>query len=342
MKKYVWGFLFIMGLVNQVFAAPRYEADVRVDITAKTVTEAKQKAMSKAVRDGIGEIVLRISTNKSVQEINKLTDNQLEHFITGIMVLMEKTSDVRYIADLRVSVDEDILKAYLQENDLPLVYAEERNILVIPVMEDKDGNLDLWSDENIWKKTFLEYGNIHKGRMSIAVIDKNLGNISMVKVNRLYELTDAESKELASFNHVDGIYVLKYSQKDRKIYIKSYPEQETQEVLVEDESSKSSIDKVLAYFKDSGKAMQVSMKDEKESIFEKIEVIYNYSKLSEWMSLRKVLENNAQVQDIKIISMVNGKVHFNFVYSGVIEKLQGSLAMNGYKMQREGEHYAIY
>ena len=342
MKKYLLCLLFVIGFINQALAEPRFDADVRVDITAKTVTEAKQKAMSKAVRDGINEVVLRISTNKGVQEINKLTDNQLEHFITGIMVLMEKTSDVRYIADLRISVDGELLKAYLKENDLPLVYAEERNVLAIPVMEDKDGNLDLWSDENIWKKAFADYGNIHKGRMSVTVIDKNLGNISMVKVNRLYELTDSEFNELANFNHVDGVYILKYSYKDGKIYIKNYPEQESQEVLVKDEPMKELVEKALTYFKDREGPVKQAADDERESVFETIEVVYNYSKLAEWMSLKQVLENNAQVQDIKIISMVNGKVHFNFVYSGVIEKLQGTLAMNGYNMQREGKYYVIY
>lgn len=342
MKKYFFSFLFFVSFIGEVIAEPKFEADVRVDVTSKTVTEAKQKAMSKAVRDGINEVVLRISTNKSVQEINKLTDNQLEHFITGIMVLMEKTSDVRYIADLRVGVDGDILKAYLKENDLPLVYAEEKNVLAVPFMEDEDGNLDLWGDENAWKKTFSEYGNLHKGRLNISVIDKNLGNISMVKVSRLFELTDSESNELASFNHVDSIYVLKYSQKDGKIYIKNYPERENQEVLVKDETLKDMVEKVLPYFKDDGSSEQRVADDEQESVFEKIEVVYSYAKLSEWMSLKQVLENNVQVQDIKIISMVNGKVHFNFVYSGVIEKLQGTLSMNGYKMQKEGEHYVIY
>jgi len=342
LKKCFLCLLFMLALINEAIAAPNFEADVRVDVTEKTVTEAKQKAVSKAVRDGISEIVLRISTNKSVEEINKLTDNQLEHFITGIMVLMEKSSDVRYIADLRVSVDGDILKAYLKENDLPLVYAEDKNIMAIPFMEDKDGKLDLWGDENIWKQAFAEYGNVHKGRLNIRVIDKNLGNISMVKVNRLFELTDSEFNELANFNHADGIYALKYSQKDGKIYIKSYPSKESQEALANGESLKASVETALTYFKDEGKVSKNSEGDEKESVFEKIEVVYHYSKLSEWLSLKQALENNAQVQDIKIISMVNGKVHFNFVYSGVVEKLQGTLAMNGYKMQKEGEYYVIY
>lgn len=45
--------------------------------------------MAKAVRDGLNEVVLSISTAQSADEINKLNDNQLQHFVSGIMVLME-------------------------------------------------------------------------------------------------------------------------------------------------------------------------------------------------------------------------------------------------------------
>lgn len=341
MKKYFICFFLVVGVIFSAFAEPRFEADVHVDVTAKSVTDAKQMAMSKAVRDGLAEVVLRISTNKSVQEIDKLTDNQLAHFITGVMVLMEKTSDVRYIADLRIGVDEYILKSYLSENDLPLVYAEEKEALVIPLMEDEEGNVDLWSDENVWKKAFSDRGEMHKGRLNIATIDKNLGNISMIKVNRLGELTNSEFKNLADFNHADSIYVLTYSQKDNKIYIKNYPSQSVQEVLIENKPMTFLVDKVMEFFKDDESSVQQNTEVAQVSDFEKIEVVYNYSKLSEWMSLKQVLDNNAQVKDIQIVSMVNGKVHFNFGYNGIVEKLQGYLVMSGYKMQKEGEYYVI-
>ena len=341
MKKYFICFFLVVGVVFSAFAEPRFETDVHVDVTAKSVTDAKQRAMSKAVRDGLAEVILRISTDKSVQEINKLTDNQLAHFITGVMVLMEKTSDVRYIADLRIGVDEYILKSYLSENDLPLVYAEEKEALVIPLMEDEAGNVDLWSDENVWKKAFLDRGKMHKGRLNIATIDKNLGNISMIKVNRLGELTNSEFKDLADFNHADSIYVLTYSQKDNKIYIKNYPSQSVQEVLIENKPMTFLVDKVMEFFKDDESSVQQNTEVAQVSDFEKIEVVYNYSKLSEWMSLKQVLDNNAQVKDIQIVSMVNGKVHFNFGYNGIVEKLQGYLVMSGYKMQKEGEYYVI-
>ena len=340
LKKVFLSFLLISELVFQAEAAPRYEADVSVDVTAKTVTEAKQKAISKAMRDGLNEVILGISTEDSVKEVNKLNDNQLQHFITGVMVLKEKTSDVRYIADLRISVDEKILKAYMAENNLPIALSETQEVIIIPVLEKEDGTLDVWGDENFWRQVFVEHHYLRRGNLEINTIDKNLGNIAMIKTARVYDMADEECKELADFNRADIIYVVKYSLKDKKVYVKGYPDKSVQEIAIESQKPEELVDKVLSLFKSVKKNISSQQADYNMAPTQ-IDVIYSYPRLANWMSLKQILDNNTQVQDIKIVSMTNNKVHFNFLYSGVIEKLQGSLEVNGYRMVREGEYYVI-
>lgn len=339
MRVFLLVFTMMLGICNASQAAPKYEADVSVDVTAKTVSEAKQKAMSKALRSALSEIVLSISTDESVKEINKLNDNQLEHFITGVMVLMEKTSDVRYIADLRISFDEDILKAYMVENNMPIIIGEEQDILLIPLLEDEKENLDVWGDENIWRQALLSHKNMQKGNLNFAVIEKNLGNIAMIKVNNIYNMAEGQYQELKNFNRVDGIYVLKYSLKDKKVYIKSFPSKEEQSIDIVAKEPTDVIDSVIQTFKDTKKKTYTEA-DHLPTI-QQIEVIYSYPNLSAWAELKKILNDNPQVQNINIVSMSSGKVHFNFKYSGVVEKLQANLAANGYVLKQEGEHYVI-
>jgi len=342
--KYLLSWLFVVCFMIcfsfSVKALPRFEADISVDVTAKTVTEAKNKAVSQAIREGIGEIVSGISTESSVEEINKLNDNQLEHFITGVMVLMEKTSDVRYIADLRIGVDENLLKAYMAENNMPIVLAEDREIVVIPVLEKGDGNLILWEDDNVWRQAFLGKKSLRKGNIELKLIEKNLGNIAMIKTNRVYDLVDGEYQELAKFNQADAMYVLKYSLKDGKLYAKAYPSKDEKVLDIGDATPEIMVDKVFSLIKAEKKV--ASTEEAGLSQPKQIDVVYSYTRLSEWMSLKQLLEDNTQVQDIKIISMANSKVHFSFLFSGVIERLQGSLATKGYKMKEEGEYYVIY
>lgn len=339
MKNFLLAFVVILCISTNGYAAPKYEADVSVDVTAQTVSDAKQKAISKAMRDALSEIVLSISTAKSVKELNQLNDNQLEHFVTGVMVLMEKTSDVRYIADLRVSFDEKILKAYMAENNMPIIIGEEQDILIIPLLEDEKGNLDIWGDENIWREALISHKNKQKGNLTLIVAEKNLGNIAMIKANNIYDMPDGQYQELKNFNRVDGIYVLKYSLKDKKIYIKSFPTHEEQSLDIIDETPINSIDAVFKTFKDVKK--DTNTEEDILPTVQQIEVVYSYPKLSAWAELKHLLNDNPQVQDINIVSMSNGKVHFNFKYSGIIEKLQANLSTHGYTLKPEGEYYVI-
>ncbi|MBO5441597.1 MAG: DUF2066 domain-containing protein [Alphaproteobacteria bacterium] len=335
-------FSVVLGLLfcSLSNAAPVYEADVSVDVTAKSVVEAKKTAMAQAQRDGLNEVLLSISTDESVNKINELTDKQLEHFISGVTVLMEKSSDVRYIADLRISVNEDILKAYMEENDMPLVIGEQQDVLVIPLLEKEDGTLDLWSDENIWRQAWLEKKNRKKGNLNLVTIDKNLGNIAAVKPNRVFDMAEGEYDELADFNKVFGVYVLKYSPKEGKVYLKDFPKKGTETIDVNGLTPLKAIEKVIPYFKDVKK--DVVVKQDFDVYEEQLEVIYTYNKLTEWTSLKHILENHPQVRDVTVVSMANGKVHFNFKFSGIKEKLQANLEVQGYQLRKSGDYYAIY
>lgn len=339
-------FFFIMTLFfilsGNVAAKPLFEADVNVDITAENVVEAKKQAMAKARRDALNDVLLSVSTAQSVEELAKLNDNQIQHFISGVMVLMEKSSNVRYIADLRVTINEDVLKAYMAENNLPMVVGEEQTVLVVPLLEQNDGALDLWSDANFWRQAFIDRKDIRKGNLILHDIDKNLGNITAVEANRIYDMTEAEFADLSGFNNVEEVYVLKYSLKDGKVYVKSFPTREVNEVVIGEATPQDMIEAVLPFFKDVKKAAKLeNLDDNAEFVNQKIEAVYSYTKLSEWLSLKRFLEANAQVKDVKVISMANGKVHFSFIYNGVWEKLQANLALSGYKMRNEGGYYAI-
>ena len=77
MKNVVLGCFFSVFLAFNAVALPLFETDVSVDITAANVAEDKKLAMIKAVRDGLNNVVLSISTQTSVDELNKLNDNQI-------------------------------------------------------------------------------------------------------------------------------------------------------------------------------------------------------------------------------------------------------------------------
>lgn len=338
MRKFIWTLACFLGFAVSAMAASQYEADVRVDVTADTVTEAKKQAMAKATRDAITQVVQSVSTEKSMQAFAELNDNQLQHFILSVMVLMEKSSDVRYIAELRVSVNKEVLKAYLEENDLPFVVGEEQDVLVIPLIV-KDGEPDLWGEGNMWRRAFAERGRIERGNLNIRLIDKNLGNIAAANAKRVFDMADGEYNELVDFNGVSNIYVLKYVPEEETVYVKSFPDGVVNEVKTEGKKPEELVDVVLPFLK--GRAKEVTNTVEEVMEPRVYEAVYSYPRLADWTRLKNVLAENRQVSDVTIVAMSNGKVRFRFTYNGVIEKLQAGLSVQGFQMKDEGEYYAI-
>lgn len=339
MKNITLSIIFSLFFISLCQASPTYNAEISVDVTSSNVADAKKQALNEATRKGLNEVILTISTEETIAEMNKLNDNQIQHFISGIQVLMEKSSSIRYIANLKIEVNKEILTAFIKENNLPLIISQTQHSLIIPLLEKEDGSLDIWANDNIWRNAFLEKSNLQSGYLKFYNIEKNLGNISSIDATTIYNMTPSKFAELSSFNNTENIFVLKYSLKDNKVYIKSFPSEKIIETNIDTDSPSLMIDKILPLIKSDKK--QITTTNDILASVEKFEIIYTYPNLSQWVNLKSLLEKEPLVENLKIISMANKKIHFNFIYKGILEKLQTTLSLNGYTLRNNGEYYVI-
>ena len=88
-------------------AEEEFSVNIRADVVDENSSAAQQKAMSNASKAAIMDVVKRISNQEGIEKISSMNDNQLINFIKETSVSDEKTSDNRYIADLRVVVNVD-------------------------------------------------------------------------------------------------------------------------------------------------------------------------------------------------------------------------------------------
>ncbi len=337
-KKFFICLLFCLFFAISSSASSLFSIIVNIDETSDNVANAKKEALSKAIRNGLNDVILRVSTEETIAEISKLNDNQIQHFISGIQVLLEKSSDIRYIAELKIDVNQSVLQNFIKENNLPFIISQTQTALLIPLLETADGTLDIWGNENIWREAFINKQNLQTGFLKFYNIEKNLGNITTVNANKVYNMTDGDFLEISSFNKVDNIYVLKYSLKDNKVYIKSFPDKTEIDVIIDTQTPSQMIDKVLPLIKSYKK--QSTPQNSTHSPTE-LNIIYNYPTLNKWIELKKLLENDPMVEELKIISLANKKVHFIITYHGAFEKLQTTLGLNGYMLNNNGGYYAI-
>ena len=102
-------------------ADERFAVEINVDVTDSNASLARERAMSEANRAAIVEVAKRITTSEGAARLAAMTDDQLINFIKEVLVISEKTSNVRYIANLRVVLNEGMLRQYMQERDIPLL-----------------------------------------------------------------------------------------------------------------------------------------------------------------------------------------------------------------------------
>lgn len=141
--KYI-GFLGVLfGLmVGTAQAAENYTSIINVDVTDTNASTAKERAMAQANRRAVYNIAPEFTDERGMALLETLTSEQILYFIKEATVLDEKSSDVRYIASLKISVYGDILQQYLQEKGL----AEQLQISEINIIY-------LFPDLSDWLKT---------------------------------------------------------------------------------------------------------------------------------------------------------------------------------------------
>lgn len=118
-------------------AADLYAVEVLADVTDVNASVAPEKAMAAANRQAFELVLKKITTPEHVAQIMTLNDNQILNFIKEVSVLSEKSSNVRYIAELRVKLNEAVVKRYMSEKQIPFMVDKAANVLVIPVYRQK-------------------------------------------------------------------------------------------------------------------------------------------------------------------------------------------------------------
>ncbi len=201
-------FLFLLTMFAfPAMAADNYFSIVDVDVTDVNAAVAREKAMAQANRRAVNEAAEKFTDSKGMEVVHGLSGEQIMYFIKEATVLEEKSSDVRYIAQLKVTVQNDVLRQYLQEKGLS-EYGNSQEINVIYLF-------DTLSD---WIAT-------EKKMKTIAAIE-NIKIIGMTFRKAQFKLEYSGSLE----NLEESMRLLHLNmQRNGNIYILTAPIKETEE-----------------------------------------------------------------------------------------------------------------
>lgn len=322
-----------------------YSVDVYVDVTDDNAAQAKEKAMVQANRTAFNTVARRITTQEGIDQLSLLNDDQILNFIKEVSIKSEKASNVRYIANLKVIINDEILRQYMDEKNIPPAIITASNVLIIPTFREfKTDTPMLWEANNIWRKVWEEESNNKDDIITFTSIAANGSNYASLDSKKALSLDNVAMEQVSFNNNTRDIFVVDAVYNGIEgitITIYSYQDGTTETVDVYGERSPQLLLNAIAEAKKT-----IENKLKKQSLVEnnqknEIEALYTYYSMSDWVSVENALKEVNGIDAIKITAMSSGKVQFKINYSGSLEKLLLKLNEHFFTLKKQGEFYVL-
>ena len=132
-----------------------------VDAQAANAVAAKEKALADGQQAAFRSLLKRVVPVTDYDRLKRLSSLRSSDFFEGVSVRSERNSSTRYIASLDFSFRADSVRAVLQQEGIPFVEEQAREVIVVPVVRNAQGAVDTgaaaraWT--GIWKSLDLEH-----------------------------------------------------------------------------------------------------------------------------------------------------------------------------------------
>ena len=344
MKK-IFAFLGCMLLSIPAMAKMDYAVTVPIDMEAENSVVAKEKAMSEAQRKAFLEVAGKLTSQENVEKLSELSDDKIVRFVKSVSVADEKAGGTKYIAELTVQIDEQLLKDYMAENDM--IESDEEELLVIPVFKNSPrGYPLLWEGDNVWRQSWRSKGLVKFGVMQLRTIGEHFRNIDDLNAENALYMGNSLYEQISKMNGSDRIYVIfaeVMENGDLKVTLKNEKNKSEESFTVynggESNVFDKAIEKSVMYISNMERAAKSS--SESGISYGVINAVYVYQDMKDWLTKSKALESLEPVEGIETKSFGNGKVNFTIHYSGSLDDLWLNMQENGFSHEAKENYFII-
>ena len=128
---------------------------IAVDNTADTAAKARAAAFRSAQRAALTTLFQRLTLRADHARLPKVDSERVEFMVQALEVADERTSNVRYLANITVNFKPPEVRRLLREARIPFAETPSKPVLVLPVLQ-QGGALVLWDDPNMWREAWSE------------------------------------------------------------------------------------------------------------------------------------------------------------------------------------------
>lgn len=128
---------------------------VQVDVTARSSLAAREQALDQGHRAAWRRLVDRLVLPDDAEALAGLERESVNALVRDYEILRERTSHVRYLADLSFGFRPDAVRDLLHRMEIPFAETPSLPVLVVPVLVDSGRDI-LWEDPNPWRETWQD------------------------------------------------------------------------------------------------------------------------------------------------------------------------------------------
>lgn len=129
---------------------------VSVDETAASAQAAREEALTTGQILATERLLARLTRKENHASLPPVDIETARSLVKSLQIENERTSDVRYLADLVVSFKPDAVRNYLGGANISFTEVRSRPVLVVPVLSN-GGRYVLWDEPNPWRVAWRDH-----------------------------------------------------------------------------------------------------------------------------------------------------------------------------------------
>jgi len=324
---------------------------VHVDERAETAAAARERALEIGQRKAFEEVVARLTLPEDRAGLAMPDTSTIINMVRDFGVSNEKTSSVRYIADMTVRFKDDELRRFLRFRDISFAELQSKPVMIVPVYRSNNF-VNLWDDPNPWRDVWAR--NIAtSGLVPIKAPIGDLTDISTVSAEQAESGSMERLSQLAKRYGADVAVVASAEVSGPEggetvdVSVTRYEPNGAPQIFGVQEKTQAgeTLDETLVR---AAKSVQDQLADgwKRANLINystggNLMVFIPITGLGDWAGIEDKLIGLPVVRNARVIAMSKREVQLSIEYVGSTNQLQTALNQQNLSLSRMGELWFI-
>ena len=186
--------------------APLYTVEnVEVDATAGSATAAREQGLNQAHVTAFDRMVERLVLRSELNQMPDLSADRIANLLRDFEVFNERTSNVRYLADVTFRFRPDSIRQFLKDNGIPFAETRSKPVVVLPIWGEGEDAV-LWDNPNPWREAWADRAE-QTGLVPLVVPLGDLGDLRAVSAAEALDGDRAALKTIAARYGAEDVLV---------------------------------------------------------------------------------------------------------------------------------------